>query len=437
MPYNLPGKRSQEGWEADLKYVVTGRSSVAESVPLVIERGEGVYFWDADGNRYLDFSAGILTASTGHCHPHVIKRLQEQVPLLWHVYAFPTPQRARLCEMLTEHLPPQIDTFCFYTGGSETIEAATRACSSYRKAYLFASMTHGYHGRTLMSRSLGPSLLNKVYGPTVNVCHLPYPYCYRCPLKLQYPSCGLACIELADDLLQGSGHEPLAALVFEPIAGAGGVLVPPPGAWQRLTEICRKREMLIIADEVLTGVGRTGKFMAIEHFGVQPDVMTFGKGLGSGFPIMCLAGRRDIISSYPFGEVGEGGASTSYGGNPLGAAAALGTLEVMFAEHMIENAARLGEEIRARLTPWVEKYRVVGDVRGLGLLWGIELVTDKTSKEPYPAWGWEQIYHDCLNNGVRLVPNRICPPLNITSAQLHQGLDVIEATIHALEKKPA
>ena len=424
----IPGPESRRLWDLDEEYVISGRSNISQSLPLVFERGQGVSIFDVDGNEYLDFSAGILTASTGHCHPHLVQCVKDQVEKLWHVYSYPTPERHDLCQRLTEYMPPGIDTYSFYCEGGITVEASLRAASSYNKRWFYAAMTHAYHGRTLLTRSLGPHLLPRLFGPSVNVVHLMYPYCYRCPLKLTYPQCDLACVEASADLLQGGGHEPLSAVIFEPIAGAGGVITPPAGAWQRLAEICRGRDMLIIADEVLTGVGRTGRFLAIEHYGVQPDITTFGKGLGSGFPVMVVAGRKEIMASPPFGEAGGGGSSTSFGGSALGVAAASGTLDVFEAEGLVENTARLGGEISRRTQDWSEKYPIVGDVRGKGLLWGIELVKDQRTKEPYES-AWIAINRKCLENGVRLVPNRICPPLIITSAQLHRGLDVIEQAI--------
>ena len=430
--YNLPGKKSKQLWDEDVSYVISGRSNIADSLPLVFEKGEGVFIYDADNNKYLDFSAGILTASTGHCHPHLVERVKEQVDKLCHVYAFPTPDRHKLCRKLSTKMPKGVDTFAFYCEGAITVEAALRAASSYNKRHLYAAMTHAYHGRTLLTRSLGTHLLPKEFGPTVNVAHLHYPYCYRCPFKLQYPKCNLACIECSCDLLQASGNEKPGAIIFEPIVGAGGVIVPPKGALKRLVEICRQYDMVIIADEVLTGVGRTGKFLAVEHFGVEPDLVTFGKGLGSGIPIMCVAGKKEIMCSSPFGESGGGGSSTSFGGNPVSNAAALATIEIIEQEKLVENAAKLGREIEERTNGWSEKYNIVGDVRGLGLLWGIELVKDKTTKEPYDQ-AWDEIYKNCMRNGVRLVPNRICPPLNISSKQLHHGLDVMEAAIKEID----
>jgi len=426
--HNLPGPESKRLWDLDEQFVIAGRGNIAQSLPLVFARGQGASIWDVDGNEFIDMSAGILTASTGHCHPHLVQRMKDQIEKLWHIYGFPTPDRHTVCEKLIKHMPPGIDTFAFYCEGGITVEAALRAASSYTKRWFYASMTHAYHGRTLLTRSLGPHLLPKQFGPSVHVAHLPYPYCYRCPLKLKYPSCGLACIEAADDLLQGAATEPLAAVIFEPIVGAGGVIVPPKDAWKRLAEICRARGMLVIADEVLTGVGRTGKFLACEHFGVEPDIVTFGKGLGSGMPVMVVAGKKEILSSPPYGDAGGGGSSTSFGGNALSTAAALGTLEVIEQENLIERSAALGKEIEARVKDWPEKYRIVGDVRGMGLLWGIELVKDQKTKEPFGE-AWTPIYQECMRNGVRLVPNRICPPLVISSEQLHRGLDVMEAAI--------
>ena len=430
--FDITGPKSKQLWDLDKKYVIAGRGDLLENTPLVFNKGCGVNIYDVDGKEYLDFSAGILTASTGHCHPHVVRKVKEQLEKLWHVYSFPTPDRHKLCELLVKYMPSGIDTFSFYCEGSVTVEAALRAASSYNKRYLFAAMTHAYHGRTLLTRSLAPQLFPKQFGPNVNVARLHYPYCYRCPFKLNYPKCDLACIESAGDILDSSGHEPLSAIIFEPVAGAGGIIVPPAESWKRLAEICREKDMLIIADEVLTGVGRTGKYLAIEHFGVEPDLVTFGKGFGSGFPVMVTAGRKDIMSSMPFGSAGGGGSSTSFGGNALATAAALGTIEVMAQEKLVENAANLGEELKQRLTTWPDKYRIIGDVRGLGLLWGIEIVTDKKTKEHHPT-AWDSIYIECLKNGVRLVPNRICPPLNITSEQLHRGIDVMEEAIKSID----
>ncbi len=426
--YNLPGPKSRELWDKDIEFVISGRTNIADSLPLVFDKGEGVYIFDVDGNKYIDFSAGILTASTGHCHPVLVDKLKKQIEKLWHVYAFPTPDRADLCRNLSKHMPKGIDTFAFYCEGSITVEAALRAASSFTKRWSYAAMTHAYHGRTLMTRSLGAHLLPKEFGPSVQVTRLHYPDCYRCPLKLRHPECGLACIEASADLLQGSSTEPLAAVIFEPIAGAGGIIVPPQGAWKRLAEICREKDMLIISDEVLTGVGRTGKFLAIEHFGVEPDITTFGKGLGSGFPVMVAAGRKEIMNANPYGAAGGGGSSTSFGGNPLSAAAAQGTLEVIEAEGLIRNAEERGREIQERTADWTEKYKAVGDVRGMGLLWGIDLVVDRKSKK-VDHDAWTRVYHSCLRKGLRLVPNRICPPLTITSEELHRSLDILEESI--------
>lgn len=185
--YDIPGPKSQEAWDRDSDYVIAGRSNIAESLPLVFERGKGVSIWDVDGNEYLDLSAGIMTASTGHCHPHAVARMKEQIDKIWHVYAFPTPDRSKLCKMLDERMPAGIDTFSFYCEGGITVEAALRAASSYTKSWFYASMTHAYHGRTLLTRSLGPGLLPKQFGPRVHVTHLMYPYCYRCPSSSSTP----------------------------------------------------------------------------------------------------------------------------------------------------------------------------------------------------------------------------------------------------------
>ena len=391
--------------------------------------------WDVDGNSYIDCAAGVLTNSTGHCHPEVVKALQEQASRLWHVHDFPVPQRHELCELLAEKCAPGIDTFEFYSGGTETVEAALRAAISYTRRYEFISFHYAFHGKTLGSRSLA-LWWGKGFGPVSNGIRLPFAYCYRCSFGLTYPACDLRCAEYLREAIRFNSWGSLAGLVFEPVLGGGGVVLPPHGFLPRVVEIARQEGALILADEVLTGVGRTGTFLAIEHWHLQPDLVFFGKGLGSGFPVMALGGRRDIMTAAPYGA--PGGASTSFGGNPLAIASALTTLRVMDRENLLAHTRAMGQFLADRFAALRDKHPLVGDVRGLGLLWGIELVRDRKTKEPAEEEG-RQLYLECLRRGLKTITpghvTRFSPPLNIPRQLLEMAVDIYDAALSAVERR--
>ncbi len=396
--------------------------------------GDGSLLWDVDGNCYIDCAAGVLTNSTGHCHPKVVQALQEQAEKLWHVHNFPTEQRGELLRSLAQKFPAGIDTFAFYSGGTETVEAGLRAASSFTGKYEYISFHDAYHGRTLGSRGLA-LWWGKGFGPVgTNGIRSPFAYCYRCPFGLSYPECDLRCAEYLGDAIKFNSTGSIAAVVFEPILGAGGVVVPPDGFLQRIVEIARQVGSLIIADEILTGVGRTGKFMAVEHWGIEPDLVLSGKGLGSGFPVMVLGGRHDIMTHMPFGA--PGGASTSFGGNPLATAAALATLRVFDEENILEHTQKMGRFLAARFAELMEKHPLIGDVRGMGLLWGIELVKDRSTKTRADEEG-RQVYLECLKRGLKTITpghlTRFSPPLNIPIDLLSTAVDIYDEALSVVE----
>lgn len=431
----LPGPRSRELWEREKRHITSGLDSCTLLAPIAFERGEGSIVWDVDGNSYIDCAAGVLTNATGHCHPKVVAALREQAGKLWHVHNFPTPQKHELCERLAAKFPPGVDVFAFYSGGTETVEAGLRAAVSYTKRYEFVSFHHAYHGRSLGSRSLA-MWWGKGFGPVgSNFIRSPYAYCYRCPFKLDYPACDLSCAEYLEEAIRFNSWGAIAGVVFEPILGAGGVVVPPDGFLQRVVEIVRAHGGLILVDEILTGIGRTGRFLALEHWGIEPDLVFSGKGLGSGFPVMVLGGKRDVMTQPPFGSAG--GASTSFGGNPLAVAAALATLQVIDEEDLLSHTQRMGQVLAERFAALKEKHPLIGDVRGLGLLWGIELVKDRRTKEPADEEG-KALYLECLRRGLKTITpghlTRFSPPLNIPQDLLETAVAIYDEALSAVEK---
>jgi 4-aminobutyrate aminotransferase-like enzyme len=432
----VPGPRSREIWEKEKRHMTSGLDACTLMAPIVFERGEGSLLWDVDGNSYIDCAAGVLTNSTGHCHPKVVKALQEQAGKLWHIHNFPTEQRSSLLDILCENFPAGIDTFAFYSGGTETVEAGLRAATSYTKKYEFISFHDAYHGRTIGSRGLA-MWWGKGFGPvSSNGIRSPFAYCYRCPFGMTHPGCDLRCAEYLKDSIKFNSWGSIAGILFEPIQGAGGVIVPPDGFLQRVVEIAREQDILIIADEILTGIGRTGKFLAVEHWGIEPDLVFSGKGLGSGFPVMVLGGRRDIMTRLPFGSAG--GASTSFGGNPLATAAALATLQVFEEEDLLSHTRKMGDVLVDQFAVLKEKHPLIGDVRGMGLLWGIELVKDRQTKERAEEEG-RQLYLECLKRGLKTITpghlTRFSPPLNIPQPLLERAVEIYDEALTVVEKQ--
>ncbi|EAU68923.1 acetylornithine aminotransferase [Stigmatella aurantiaca DW4/3-1] len=391
---------------------------------MAFTHGRGSLLFDAEGKQYLDMSAGIFTQSTGHGHPHVTSSMHRQLDRLWNVHDFPTDARAALCEKLTQHFPEHLQTFAFFTTGAEAIEAAIRAVfgavSPQRQR--LAALRYGFHGKTMGARMLvhwdvGTTSFsgNSVLG---------YPgYCYRCPLGRTYPSCEMQCAQLVNKHI--SNKKNIAALFFEPIQGAAGVIVPPLEYWPMIQEECRKSGVLLVADEIVTGGGRTGEFLACSLFNVQPDIVAAAKGLSSGFPFSMLAGRKSLLNE---GEFAQGGAASStFGGNPLSMTAARATLEVLESEHLLDRVKRLGGRLREGLLALKADFPFLGDARGVGLLYALEFVTTPQGKEPDAAKA-RFFFRRCMELGVKTCVGghiiRIGPPFTVSEQELEQALGV-------------
>jgi 4-aminobutyrate aminotransferase-like enzyme len=432
----VPGPKSKEMWAKEQKHMTSGLDGCTLLAPIAFERGEGSMMWDVDGNSYIDCAAGVLTNTTGHCHPKVVKAMQDQVAKLWHVHNFPTPEKYLLLQMLAKKFPKDVDMFAFYSGGTETVEAGLRAACSYTKKYEFISFFNAYHGRSLGTRSLA-TWWGQGFGPVNSNCiRSPYANCYRCPFKMTYPSCDLHCAEYLKESIKQNSSGAVAGMIFEPIQGAGGLIVPPDGFLKRICEIAREQGILVMADEILSGIGRSGKFLAIEYWGIKPDMVFSGKGLGSGFPVMVLGGKKEIMTKAPFGNAG--GASTSFGGNPLATNAAYTTLKIMDEEKLVDHAAKMGKILKDRFADLKDRHPLIGDVRGMGLLWGIDLVKDRKTKVPANDEG-KEVFIECLNHGLKTITpshlTRFSPPLNIPQDLLEQAVTIYDKALTVVEKK--
>ncbi|MEU9370044.1 aminotransferase class III-fold pyridoxal phosphate-dependent enzyme [Streptomyces avermitilis] len=391
--------------------------------------GRGAVLTDLDGNQYLDFAAGALTQSLGHTHPEVVEALTAQAGRLWNVHDSATPDRADLLDLLARLLPDQLDTYAFFSTGAEVVEAALRVVQATAAPgrNRMGALRHGFHGKTMGSRMLvhwdvGHQSFS---GNTV----LGYaPYCYRCPLELEHPSCGVRCASLVRKHIAEKPN--VSALVFEPVLGAAGVIVPPPGYWDQIAEACRAAGVLLVADEVLTGGGRTGAFLASELLGIKPDLAMLSKGTANGFPFAVLAGRGDLLRRPEAATTGA--YASTYASNPLGIAAARATLEVIERDRLIERVRVLGALLEDRLGALRSRFANLGQVRGLGLLWGLEFVTDRASRTPAPEIA-RAVYTTALDLGLRTSLGghilRIAPPFTLDEALLDEGLRLLDKAI--------
>ncbi|MER6398853.1 aminotransferase class III-fold pyridoxal phosphate-dependent enzyme [Kitasatospora sp. NPDC001603] len=421
----MTGPRQSELLAREAVRLAPGASEESALGRRVFVEGSGSVLTDLDGDQYIDLAAGTLTQSLGHCHPEVVAALTEQAGRLWNVHDFATADRAELCELLARLLPEQLDTYGFFSTGAEVVEAALRAVQAVADPgrNRIGALRHGFHGKTQGARML-------VHWDIGNQAHagnsiLGYsPYCYRCPLELEYPSCGVRCASLVRRHITEKSN--VSALVFEPVLGAAGVIVPPPGYWEQIADSARQNGVMLVADEVLTGGGRTGTFLASERFGVQPDLVALSKGMASGFPFAVLAGRAEVLR-HPR-AAGAGSTASTYANNPLGIAAAKATLQVVARDTLIENVRTLGALLDDRLAELKSRFEVLGDVRGLGLLHGLEFVRSRESREPAPEIA-RAVYLAALDLGLRTSLGghiiRLAPPFTIDRALLEEGIALL------------
>jgi 4-aminobutyrate aminotransferase-like enzyme len=426
-----PGPRSRRIVEAEARHLAPGAQSYALYSGLAMARGQGCTLIDEDGQEYLDFMAGIGVGSVGHCHPHYVEALKRQAERLT-FGSFSTEVRARFLELLGTVTPTGLTRIQLFSGGAEAVEASLRLAKAATGKREVLGFWGGFHGKTGGVLGLLGSEFKHHLGPFLPGQYLsPYADCYRCPLRLTYPACGIACAEYLRDVIRYQTSGEVAAIIVEPVQGTAGNVVPPEGFLRAVQAIAREHGALLIVDEMLTGFGRTGTMWGCDHDGVVPDVITMGKGIGGGFPLSGVVSTDELTRHKPWSN--PSASSSSYGGNPLASAAGLASLEIILNEDLVKNAERVGRVMLQRLEHLREKFRCVGDVRGKGLMLGIELVRDRATKQPLDRHVTHALYRECLRRGLVAMcyaPSvRINPPLVITEQAALTGLGIFEEAL--------
>ncbi|MEW6367632.1 MAG: aspartate aminotransferase family protein [Acidobacteriota bacterium] len=403
--------------------------------PIVVVASEGRTLTADDGRRYLDCFAGISVVNAGHCHPRILAAAREQMERLVHCCSsvYQVPVVGELAAKLAAVAPGDLKKSFFGNSGAEAVEGAMRLAKQATGRHELVALGHSFHGRTIGTLSItGNSKRKKGNGPYLSgVAFGPAPYCYRCPFGMAYPACDVACAQALREVLHEQTSGDVAALVAEPVLGEGGILAPPPEYFKIASEIFHDIGALFIADEVQTGFGRTGRMFAIEHTdGAQPDIMAVAKGIADGFPLGAFIAREPVCDAMQPGDH-----LSTFGGNPVSCAAALANIAVIIEERLAENATVRGEELLARFRRLHEKHALIGDVRGRGLMIGLELVKDRKSKEPAPEEA-KSIRAGMRERGVLIGAGgpagnvlRFQPPLSITAAECDQAASALEAEL--------
>ncbi len=396
--------------------------------PVVWDHAQGAEIWDVDGRHYIDWTSGVLVANVGHAHPDLAEAVSRQARRLLNTFDFPTPERLHLARKVIETTPPHLDKVFFVTTGAEAMDAAMRMAKRATGKYEILAFWGGFHGRSFGPMSLtGLPKIKKNFGPLLPGTILaPYPYCYRCPFGKIHPECKFFCLDFMDRVVETESTGNLAALAVEPYQGTSGFVFPPSGYLKKLEVWARKRGIIFILDEVQSSFGRTGKMWALEHEGLEPDILVLGKGIGSGMPISAVVARGEILSALERGEM-----SSTTGGNPLSCAASLAVFEIIEKEKLVEKAASNGAYLKEKLLELKDKHKMIGDVRGMGLVYGIEYVKDRTSKEPAPDLVRE-IVLKCVENGLMVGKlgihgnvMRVAPPLVITPELVDESVAIL------------
>jgi 4-aminobutyrate aminotransferase len=430
-----PGPFARQLIETDERFV---SPSYTRFYPLAVKSGRGTTIEDMDGNLYLDFTAGIAVCATGHCHPRVVEAIKRQAETLLHICGadFYYPPLRDLAKKLAEITPGSSPKRVLFTNsGAEAIEAAIKLARYHTRRQHIIAFYGAFHGRTMGALSLTASKVSqrRRFEPLLpEVTHVGYGNCYRCPYNLTYPSCALECVSHLEKKLFKTTLPPeeVAAIIVEPIQGEGGYIVPPPEYHRDLKALAERHGILFVADEVQSGIGRTGKMFAIEHWGVEPDIVCTAKGLASGLPLGAMIARADIMNWEP------GAHASTFGGNPVSCVAALETIALV-EEGLMKNAAEVGAWLIGQLRELAARHPLIGDVRGLGLMIGVDLVTNRQTKDPAPAERDAVLKH-CFANGLVLLgcgesSIRLCPALVVTREEAATAVRLIDAALTAIE----
>ncbi|MGB9747332.1 MAG: aspartate aminotransferase family protein [Bacteroidales bacterium] len=433
----VPGPRSREMHAHTARYM-KGLSSQVKLFPVCFEEGHGITLTDVDGNRYLDFSSGIYVTSLGHCHPKVSEAVAKWANKLMNAHDFTTPVKEKLMEKMAGILPGGLNAIQLYSDGTSAVEAAIRAARAITGKHEFLSCFRDFHGKSMAAVSCAQMIRGDVhsYGPTraPGFYMVPRPDPYRPLWTKQDGTIDTdRYIAFYDEFIRESTVGNLAAFVLEPAQGWAGSIFPPDDFFPKLMPLIRKYKMLLVDDEVLAGMGRTGEWLCLDHWNVVPDVVTLGKSFGNGFPVTAMVVKEE------YGEALEKiSASSSYGGNPMACAAALASIEVIENENILDNVRSVGHYFMNRMQQMKRDHPIIGDVKGKGFLLGIELVKDKSTKEPFEEAG-KKVYQKAFRKGLAWIPAghilRMSPPLIMDEEYAKLGMDIIEEAIGEVEKE--
>ncbi len=434
----VPGPESRALRAREDVHAAPGLQGYAVMAGIVVDEGQGSAVTDVDGNTYLDFIGGINVNALGHSHPTWVKAVQDQAAKA-SVGSFTSRARVELSERLAAKPPaPGVHRLQLYSGGAEAVESALRLTKCATGKYEFVSFWGGFHGKTMGALSLMGSTFKDKLGPMVPGAHqVPYADCYRCPVNLTYPSCGVACADIARKQVKIASAGEVAAVIVEPMQGTAGNVIPPKEFLPAVRSIADELGALLIVDEMITGLGRTGKRWGVDHTGVRPDVVTIGKAFGGGFPLSGLLTTDEIAQAKPWGN--PSGSSSSYGGNPLAAAAGAAALRIIDEENLTENARVVGGVLKRELEAFVDRYPFVGFVDGVGLLIRMELVSDKKTKAPLPRRVTERIFNEAVRRGLLTMAYaasfRIQPALTIDEATARNGVAILREVFDWVERE--
>jgi 4-aminobutyrate aminotransferase/(S)-3-amino-2-methylpropionate transaminase len=434
-------KNSKEASLKEIRDKFVPRAT-SNSTPFFVERASGAVIYDVEGREIIDFAGGIGVMNVGHSHPKVVAAIREQAEKFTHTcfQVVMYDGYVRLAEKLCGLVPGE---FCkmaiFANSGAEAVENAVKVARHYTKRQAVITFANAFHGRTYMAMTLTGKVMpyKAGFGPFMpEVYRIPYAYCYRCPFGLTYPACDVCCADYLQEFFIGNvAAENTAALIVEPLQGEGGFITPPPEYLPKLLKICHDRGIVFIADEIQTGMGRTGKMFAVNHSNVVPDVMTVAKSLAAGMPLSAVVGRSEMMNSAQVGGLGG-----TYGGNPVCCQAALAVIEVFEKEGLLQRSEKLGAKVRARFEDFKKRFEIVGDVRGLGPMVGIELVRDRERKTPADTEA-KALVRFCYEKGLVILSCgnfsnviRTLMPLVITDEQLERGLAIMEEGLASLSK---
>ncbi len=431
--------RNEELLQLRNKHVPQGLANITTAF---IKEARGAIMIDVDGRELIDFAGGIGVNNVGHCHPKVVAAIKDQAEKFIHTcfHVAPYESYLELAAKLNDLAPGDFDKMTmFANSGAEADENAIKIARYATKRPAVISFENGFHGRTLLTMALTSKVkpYKLGYGPFApETYRMPYAYCYRCPFGQKYPACNVSCADYLEEFfITHVAAEQTAAVIVEPIQGEGGFVTPPQEYFAKLHAICRKNGILLIVDEVQTGMGRTGKIFAIDHWGVQPDMITSAKSLAGGMPLSAITGRAEIMNQSHVGGLGG-----TYSGNPLSCRAALAVLEILVEDGLLKRGVQLGEKLLKRFQAMQENHEIIGEVRGKGPMLALELVRDRETREPAGDEA-KQLTKLCFEKGLVLLSCgnhgnviRVLMPLVITDEELERGLSILEESLQQLKK---